>query len=381
MKTQSLSVIGIILLIHFPLMSMVIHNYIQKKDKSIRTETAKFDEDYLFLGNELNFSGEAEDLIFLGKRLIFKGKTKLGLIALCKDLIFSGSSDNGLMAAAMDITFDGNIKSNSYIGCRNFNMSDKSQIKGNLFIGCARLSLDGDLNGDLYAGANELIINNEINGNIFFSGRRIIFGEKGKINGNLNYSTREKLSEKEMSKVGGTITYNKKQKDRLPDSNRRPTNRMAGLFIRLALIISFVIVGSVLLILPVFRKLDENQTAKTFFNTALWGLIPLLIYPGIIALSLALIITIPFAFVLILSVIPLFFIANIIGTTLLGKFLVTTFKWKFKKRHFQFLIGALGVTLLSLIPIVNFLSFIFISALGYGVFISFLFQRRLAVSQ
>lgn len=375
MKTRLFLTMSIILFLGFSLYSMVIHNYSSNKSKAIRTETEKFDEDYLFIGNELNFSGEAEDLIFLGQRLTFKGKTKLGLIALCKDLIYSGSSDNGIIAAAMDITTDGNIKGNNYIACRNFYLSKNSEVNGNIFIGCARVSIDGRIDGDLYAGAAELIINNEIKGDVSFRGRRIIFGDNGKINGNLSYSSREKLTEKDMSKVSGKVTADREFEKGL-DQKRKPGRRAAGYLFGLAMFISFVIVGSLLLFLPAFRKLDAKQSTRSFWNTALWGLVPVLTYPGLIVLCFALIITIPFAFVLILSTVPLFFVASIIGMTLLGKYLVTILKWKIRKRHYQFLIGALGAALLSMIPFINFLSFIFISALGWGVFISFLFQKR-----
>lgn len=380
MKTIFLSVTGIMFFLTFSLHSMVINNYSSNKSKAIHTETGKFNEDYLFLGYELNFSGEAEDMIFLGKRLTFKGKTKLGLIALCRDLIYSGSSDNGIIAAAMDITTDGNIKGNNYVACRNFFMSENSQINGNLFIGCVRLSIDGQLDGNLYAGAAELIINSEIKGNVSFKGRRIIFGEKGKINGNLSYSTRERISKKDLSKVSGKVTADRDFEKGL-DQKRKPGRRAAGLLFGLAMFISFVIVGSLLLYLPVFRKLDTKQSARSFLNTALWGLVALLIYPGIVILCFALIITIPFAFVLLFSLIPLFFIANIIGITLLGKYLVTVFGWKTEKRHSHFLIGALAAFLLSLIPFVNLLSFMFVSALGWGVFVSFLFQKNIPFSE
>lgn len=380
MKTKQPLIVGIILFLNFSVSPMVIHNYSSKKDKAIRTETGEFDEDYLFIGNELNFSGEAEDLVFLGKRLTFKGKTRLGLIALCRDLIYSGTSDNGIIAAAMDITADGSIRGNNYIACRNFLTSENSLINGNVFIGCARLSVDGRLDGNLYAGASELIINNEIKGDVSFKGRQIIFGDNGKIDGNLSYSTREKLSEKDLSKVSGKVTFERESKKEL-DQKRKPGKHAAGFLFGLALFISFVIVGSLLLFLPAFKRLDEKQSARSFWNTALLGLIPILIYPGIVVLCFALIVTIPFAFVLIFSFIPLFFIANIIGVTLLGKYLVSLLKWNLEKRHSQFIIGALVAALLSLIPFINLLSFLFVSALGWGVLISFLFRKNYLFSE
>lgn len=381
MKIKYVHAIGMVLLLNISLTSMVIQNYCDKKDKDIRTETGIFNEDYLYLGHELNFSGEAQDLIFLGKRLTFKGKLKLGLISLCKDLLFSGTSQNGVIAGALNVVIDGFINDNSYILCRNFSMSEQSVINGNLFAGCARLIMDGKLNGNLYAGAGEIIINNEIIGNVTIHGGRITFGDKGKINGNLTYTAREKLSDKDLSKIKGIVTIDEKNECAMNCKPLSKTEKHAiGFFIGFALFFSYIIVGSLLLFIPVFRKLNAKQPPKIFLNTALWGLIPLLMYPAIIVLCFAMIVTIPFAFILILAFLPLFFLSNIIGTTLLGKFLVSMLRWKIEKRHFQFIIGALAGAILSLIPIINFLSLIFICALGWGVYLSFIFNKNFAPS-
>lgn len=379
MKSKIFMIIAVVLFLNISLSSMVVHYYGCEKEDVIRTESGIFNEDYLFIGHELNFTGEAEDLVFLGKRLTFDGKTKLGLIALCEDLIYSGVSGNGIIAGGMDVVVSGRITGNSYIGCKSFNLSDKAQVDGNLFIGCAKLSLDGTINGDLYVCAGEMIINNEINGNIIARGGRIIIGDKGKINGNLSYLAKEKLSDKEIAKVTGTITIEQKKTGTNWDSFSKYKKKSIGFLIGFFMFLSCVAVGCLLLFIPAFRKLDAKQSAKTFWKTAIWGLVPMLMYPAIIVLSIILILTIPFAIVLLLAFVPLFFIANIIGTTLIGKYLVTKLKWKIEKRHYQFLIGILAGAVICLIPYISFLVMIFTSALGWGVYLSFLFNKDLTV--
>lgn len=369
--------IGMVFCFTMTLSAMKIYDYCEEKEAVIRTESGVFNEDYLYLGSELNFSGEAEDLVFLGKRLTFNGKTKLGLIALCEKLIFSGEAGNGIIAGGMDVVVNGTIASTSYIGCKSFNLSDKAVVNGNLFIGCAKLSIDGNLFGDLYAGAGEIVINNEIHGNVTAYGGRIIIGEKGKIIGNLKYSTKETPSEKELARVTGAVEKDENHKF---DWNFPSKMRNAVFFfICLAFFISIVFVGSLLLFIPAFRKLDAQQSAKTFWNTSLWGLIPVLMYPAVVILCFAMVVTIPFAVVLLLAFFPLFYIAYIIGTTLVGKYIVKKCKWNVQKRHYQFLIGILAGFIITMIPFLNFLYMIFIFALGWGLYISFLFNKDMTV--
>jgi hypothetical protein len=381
MKSKIFMIIVSVLYLNISLSAMVIHNYGCEKEEVIRTEPGIFNEDYLFLGHELNFSGEAEDLLFLGKRLTFDGTTKLGLIAVCEKLIYSGMSGNGIIAGGMDVVISGNVKGNSYIGCKSLSITDNAVVNGNLFVGCAKLSLDGSINGDLYVYAGEMLVNNEIHGNVIARGGRIIIGEKGKIVGNLNYSAKEKLSDKEIAKVTGTVTIEQQKTGTNWDSFSKFKKKSIGFLIGFCLFLSYAGVGSVLLFLPVFRKLDSNQSPKAFWRTALWGLIPVLMYPAIIVLSIILIITIPFAIVLLFAFVPLFFTANIIGTTLIGKYLITKFKWKIEKRHYQFLIGVLAGAVVCLIPYINFLAMIFTSTLGCGVYLSFLFNKDLTATE
>lgn len=381
MKTKIASIIGSILCLSIALSAMQIHNDCENKEKTVKTESGVYNEDYLYLGDELDFFGSAEDLVFLGKRLNFDGTTKLGLIAFCEKLFFSGSSGNGIIAGGMDVHINGSIANNSYVGCKSLTLSETSTVNGNLFVGCAKLLIDGKMKGDLYAGAGEIIINNEIEGNATIYAGRLIIGKKGKINGNLTYSTKEKLSVEELARVTGIVKIDEKHKGNEDWNEFINFLKTFKYLLCFGLFVSCLVVGFLLLFVPAFKKLGAPQSSKTFWSTALWGLIPVLMYPAVIVLCFALIITIPFALILMLACVPLFFIAWIIGTTLTGKYLVTKLKWPVEKRHFQFLIGALASIIISWIPIINCLSMLFIVALGWGVFLSFLFTKDLTVKE
>ena len=87
-------------------------------------------------------------------------------------------------------------------------ISDSAKIKGDLFAGCSELTIDGKIDGNLYVGAGKITINNEINGNVNVHGGRILISENGRINGDLSYTTKEKLSQSELARVSGDIKFN-----------------------------------------------------------------------------------------------------------------------------------------------------------------------------
>lgn len=377
MKLKIKMVLTAVLMFSFVAISsaMVVNNRCEADDE-VTNVSGNFDEDYLFMGDELRFSGSAEDLIFLGRRLSFDGTAKLGLISICRNLVFTGEAGNGIIATGVGIDINGKVKGNNFVLCKTLHLNEAAVVDGNLFTLCAKLIIDGVVTGDLYAGAGEIVINNEINGNVKACGGRIVLGEKGKINGDLTYGAKEKIKPEDLKKISGTVRIDEKHKVETPEVVRKNWMAFRG-FVIIALIVSFLGAGCLLLLLPVFSKLESSVlTERIFWHTGLWGLIPLLMYPALIVISFILVVTIPFAFILMFAVVPLFFITQITGLTLLGRYTALKFKWKIRSRYLHFLIGASTGVLLSIIPVVNMLVTLFISGLGSGLLIMFLFNKR-----
>lgn len=378
MKAKSALSLCILFCCTFTLSAMIIHNDINKDFNNVKSEPGVFIEDYLFIGQALQFSGQAEDLVFLGRKLTFSGKTTRGLFAACQNVTFSGESDNGIMVASMDINITGKISSNNYVACRSLQIGETATIKGNLFAACADLQIDGILDGNLYTATHELVINNEIKGNVTAYARRIKIGEKGKITGTFTYTSSKALSKSELARISGTVTHKKKRESRQGQEKEQVKSPKAtGFLIHTTLTLSFIITGLLLLFLPAFKSLNMPQSEHSFWYTALWGFIPLLMYPALVILSLVLVVTIPFGIVLIFAFAPLMYLAMVIGAVILGRYLVTKIKKPVQNRHYQFLIGALVLAILSLIPFISFLVLLLVASLGWGTYISFLFKKEI----
>ncbi|MGD9202749.1 MAG: polymer-forming cytoskeletal protein, partial [Chitinispirillia bacterium] len=237
------------------------------KEDEVKVESGIFDDDYLFLGKSLHFTGESEDLVFLGESLEYAGKTKLGVTAFGKTVSLAGNAENGIISAAKDIMIDSKIKGTNYLAGKNIHISKNSEIIGDVFTGCAELIIDGKLTGDLYTGAGKIVINNEINGNVKIYGGRLIISDSGKVNGDLFYSTKEKLTESELSRITGNIEYKKADKDKDFPFFKKPDLIKASFLFKLFFLISFLVVGLLILFIPVFKKLQIERTSKSFWYT------------------------------------------------------------------------------------------------------------------
>lgn len=351
-----------------------------KEEKHVTMESGTFAEDYLYLGPELDFSGSAQDLIFLGKQLSFSGTAENSLIGIGAHIRFTGETGNDLIAAGGSVVIDGKVNGNSFTAGKSVQLTDSAVVNGTQFIACANGEINSPVNGDLYIAAGKMTINSVINGNVKMYGGRLIFGGNGRINGDFTYGLKEELTEEETSRISGTVTRDEDFKFDMNAMFSEKSKKAMEIFFGIFMIISFVAIGCLLLFFPLFRTLDAPQTERAYWRTALWGLIPVLMYPAVILLSFALIVTIPLGITLLFSFVPLFFVAYLIGTTLTGKYLVLRFKWNIVKRHYHFLIGAVAVLVLSMIPFLNFLIFLFISSLGWGKLIFSLFGKDVAVN-
>jgi len=360
--------------------AVVIKNYAEEKESSIKNDNLEYDDDYIFLGNELNFSGKSEDLIFLGKRLTFDGATKLGLTAAGEHVLINGTTGNGIMALAVNTVVNGPVKGNNYFAGKSIDISDKSTIDGYVFMAGAVLTIDGTVNGNVYAAAGKFVINGTVNGDVKVYGGRITFGDKAHISGNLTYGSKEAIDEKDKSKIAGTVTHDKDFSCEMDNSAFDKTMRSVGAFFKIVLFVSIALLGLLILLFPSFRYLDNKQTSQEFWNTFVWGIIPLLMYPAIIILCFVLIFSIPLGVILIFGLLPLLFFTYVTGATLIGKQLIYLFKWNIVKRHYQFLIGVAALCIVSMIPILNFLCFLFVTACGLGVFVKFIFDKKTLIT-
>lgn len=340
------------------------------------SESATFVDDYIFLGRSLNFTGEAEDLYYLGESLDFNGKTRLGILALGQSIRMTGSTGNGIISGGEEVIIDGLVEGTSFIGSEKLWIRENAEVNGDLFAGSGRVTIDGIINGNMYLGAGQITINSVINGNVRVYGGRVIISPKGKINGNLTYSTKEKLSDEEKTRVSGTVKYDE-NKD-FKEAFNLPGELFTAIkfILKLIISISFFIGGVLILFLPIAQKLEQNPYAEEYWQTALWGLIPICMYPAVLLILLLLGITIPIAIILGLAIVPLFFVAQVIGATMTGEFLAKKLKWSVKKRHYHFFIGATLFGILTLIPLIDILTMLLYSSLGWGVFITFLFNQK-----
>ena len=137
------------LLMCCPLFSLQI----KTTSDALYNEEGTFEEDYIFAGSELVFTGSATDLFFVGKKLTFKGRTNSGVYAFGETIVMNGAVGNDFIAGAGKLEIDGRIKGTVFTASGECVILNDSVIDGTLFSASGNITLNGTINGDIYIGA------------------------------------------------------------------------------------------------------------------------------------------------------------------------------------------------------------------------------------
>ena len=340
-------------------------------------EGGVFEDDYIFAGNELIFIGSAMDLFFVGKKMIFEGSTYSGVYAIGETIEINGTIGNDLFSGAGNLEINGKITGTVFMASNNCLLSGDSIIDGNIFIASGTIKLNGTINGDIYIASGVIYIDGTVNGNVKAAAGDIVITEKGKVNGNLEYSTENKLNKNEEQRISGKITYEEYVAHK--DLNKAEIFRffsIVGIIFTILGFLSVLVSGLLLLLLPCLKNFDYAGSHKQFWYYLIWGLIPFFIYPMLVIVSMILVVTIPLGFIILLAGLPLLLVTQIIGITAFGQYLFRLFKWKKTNRFLYFLFGFIFYVLISIIPVINILSVIFFSCIGWGIILEKIFKKK-----
>ena len=346
-----------------------------KLDQEEWVETQHYNEDYLFLGEQLTFEGEAKDLYFLAEQAHFQGKSTLAIHAAADEVTVAGTVGNGVKAAARRINLTGTVTGTNFMAAEKVTFAPESEITGDSFMAARKITISGKMTGDLYVAAGELSIQNEVHGNVKVFAGQLKIGEQGKIIGNLTYQSDHELSAEEVAQVTGEISFEKNEggpfNDHFNDSDFGESVWFSILF-KLA----FIVFGLLVLLFPVNKHLEKRYTGREIRAHSLWGLIPIFVYPSALVISIILLITLPLALSMLLAFVPLVFVTKTLGLTMIGSLIATGLNLKSTSRYIHFLSGAIFYSILSFIPFFGALLLVFVTSLGCGLILSKLFDKK-----
>lgn len=329
------------------------------------TESGKLEKDYFAGGETLSFTGMGDDVYLMGSLLNFDGTSENSLIALGNTVEITGNVGNNTYSAGNTVRVSGTLNDTAFLAGEHIIISKEAVVEGTLLSGSNTLHIMGPLNNGFISGAGEIIIDGPVTGDVRAYTGKIIITERGSVTGNLIYSAKSELTPEEASRITGTITF--QDEDHLDEAGLTKFAIIAVVIFFLSLLVS----GVLLLFLPGLKALFSEGEIN-FGKTALWGLIPVLVFPVITLFAIPLF---PLSIAMGLAIFPLMGLTTIFGLALAGKLLFNKLG-RDKNVHICFL-AAFGIyVVVSLIPVIKVFAILGVMALGAGMILMKLFKVR-----
>ncbi len=385
---KAFSLLGLTLL--FTTISLAAEN--GEKTLSV-AEGETFGNDLLFAGESVNVKGQVlGDLFFLGKSVRVDGAVSGDLVVGLQDLMLSGDVQGDIWAAGQylrlaghtrgdlrsagqRLEIQGEVDGNTLFFGQEFHLAGDGMIGKNLRLGVQEGRLSGKVGGNVVGAADELVISGEVSGNVDVTVRKITLEETAVIHGFLHYKSEEAAALAPSAEVKGGVEQTQPEQEELTPqlTAERWEEAKEGLLsfgriISWLLLLGFLAVG--ILWLLIFPGLS-TEAADTLVKQPLASLglgFALLVATPVAALLLFLtLIGLPAGSLLLGSYLILLYLSPIPVALWLGRKLLQLLRVS-ENPHLliAFMIGALLLRLLFLVPWIGFLTGFLTTVVGLG---------------
>lgn len=342
--------------------------------------TGTIDDDVYVAGQVITVPADISgELIAVGQEVVFSGSTGGSLLGAGRKVSISGSVGGTARVAAQDIDVAGSVDRDLMGAGQSLQIGPSGSVGGDLLAGFREVEVAGTVGGDLKGKIGRLSISGTVEGDVKVEADQILLRPGAVINGDLIYTSEDKVAVPAGVTVGGKIVR------KIPvrpadtgDLSRVVLNlvRYAGSTLLLGLFAAWLFPG----FLPgVSSGLRSSPWASLGIGLAGLLLIPV-VAVGLVILasyaraggSLPFVLTAGYALLLVL--------AKVVAAFTLGALIVRIRpedpRPGFARAFFALLVGALILGLVSLIPVVGAIARGLVILFALGAALMAIFRHR-----
>ncbi len=350
----------VVLLLPFPV-------FAAEKDQVVflpKNETVT--HDYFASGGSIDIEGTVNgDVYVAGGNILVNGRVNGDVLAAGGQVTIRGEVQN-VRVAGGQVVIDGKVNGNITAAGGNITITDAAVVSGSLVGAGGQYNILGPIGKTVSLAAGQVTIGNSVGSDVWISGQHITFTPQAKVNGNVAYVSNQKAAIENGASISGKLNQS------FPPEKERPEPSLFAAFagLRLAFsLISFLVslvVGLLLLSLtPVYVGRVLEHIARHPWQSLVIGVVAWILTPLVVFILLITLIGIPFAVLVGIVIAILSYIGSIIGSIVIGKWLVS----RFSKRENMFivlLVGLIIVEIVGLIPVIGWLFTTIVTGIGFG---------------
>jgi len=327
------------------------------------------DSDLLKAAESLIVSGKINgDAYLLGGTITFDGEVTGDLFAIGGVVKISGKIGHDIRAAGGQVFIDAQVGQNISVAGGTVDLSKDTLIPGSILVAAGNLETKAPVSLGAKMAVGRGVINAAIGKDVkILADEELIFGPDTKIGGNLTYRGLKEADFQKGAVVSGETKFiPQAASDKelaLPLLNQAKFQK--GLkkailpFKVVNLLITFIIGLVLLKIFPHFFINTSSLLKEKLTSSLGWGLLIILLFPITFILLILTLIGIPIALFVILLFTLTLFLAKLVGSFCLGRWLIKKLTQD-ERRGWAMLTGLLVFSLMKVIP---YLSWLFILGL------------------
>jgi hypothetical protein len=311
---------------------------------------------YYATGESVEIFGDVKgDVYAFGGQILINGNITGDLITAGGTINISGTVGQDARVAGGQIIINSKIGKNLSVAGGNIDISNNSEIGGAAQIAGGNVTISAPIAQELLLGAGNVTVNNTVGGGIQAGVGTLRLTNAAKVNGDVNYWSQEDASVDNSASVSGQVV-----KHMPPAQVEKPTEKQVKDFItgvniysKLSSIIATLIVGFILIkFYPNYSQNAAKLFSQKFGKSLGYGLLGIMIFLVAVIISIASLIGIPFAVMLVPLFIFYLFLARIYAMLAIGKYLSSKANLK-ETLTLTFVIGLIAYYVLTSIPFVG----------------------------
>lgn len=320
--------------------------------------------DYFASGNTVIISGTINgDAYIAGGNIIVDGTINGDLLAAGGSIDIRGRVNNNVRAAGGQITISGEVGRNVSVAGGSINILGSGRIAGSLAAAGGSINISVPVEREANLAGGQISLGNRIGGNVMAAGP-VSLTPGAQIAGDLTYWSNSRVQIPPEATVSGRITQN------IPPQTQKPSaegvlGALVGikLLTTLAFLISYLIGGLLLLRLtPFFVQRTAEMIHRDLWKSLGVGLIIVIIVPILAFILFITILGIPIAFILLAVYLLAIYLSKIMVSFALGQKILNTKTPTF----WGLVLGLLIYGILVLIPLIDWLVVLIVTAIGLG---------------
>jgi cytoskeletal protein CcmA (bactofilin family) len=328
--------------------------------------------DLYFMSESVEIAGKQQgDLSVFARELTLPGTVTGDINAWVQSADLGGTMGDAVRVFCQDLKVTGHIDGDLIAMCASVLVDRDAHITGDLEAKGANVEIRGTVDGDVDATGGEVTFSGKAGGNAKLKADVVEIDPGAKINGNLEYASRDRLDIDTHKVVKGEVTY--------APEKPRPTVSRWGIAKWFFMMTTTLLAG--LGMVALFRQSAPRIVAivrADGLKSAGIGFITAIVVPVAAALSCILLITIPAALLVLLAYLLLIYLSQVPVALVIGESILRRIGHAMPSPFLALVIGVPVLYIVFAIPILGKIALFATLFTGFGAIVIGIWAARQA---